>query len=70
MIASGAIALCLCGAASRSARQRSKLSVKSRYRPRTFGHAEEPSLDGELSWRPGEVFTPETRKLAKLLGYR
>ena len=30
---------------------------------------QEPSLDGELSWRSGEVFTPETRKLAKQLGY-
>ncbi len=29
----------------------------------------EPSLDGELSWRRGEVFTSETRKLAKQLGY-
>jgi hypothetical protein len=31
---------------------------------------EEPSLDGELSWRPGEAFAPETRKIAKQLGYQ
>ena len=30
----------------------------------------EPTLDGELDWRPGELFTPETRKLAKQLGYQ
>jgi hypothetical protein len=30
----------------------------------------EPSLEGELNWRPGEVFEPETRKLAKQLGYQ
>ena len=30
----------------------------------------EPSLVGELNWRPGETFKPETRKLAKQLGYQ
>ena len=30
----------------------------------------EPRLDGELSWRPGEMFAPETRRLAKQLGYQ
>jgi hypothetical protein len=30
----------------------------------------EPSLVGELNWRPGEMFAPETRKLAKQLGYQ
>ncbi len=30
----------------------------------------EPSLVGELDWRPGEIFTPETCKLAKQLGYQ
>lgn len=30
----------------------------------------EPRLDGELKWRPGEMFEPETRKLAKQLGYQ
>jgi len=30
----------------------------------------EPSLEGELNWRPGEVFAPETCKLAKQLGYQ
>jgi len=29
----------------------------------------EPSLDGELGWRPGEMFAPETRKLARQFGY-
>jgi hypothetical protein len=29
----------------------------------------EPGLDGELSWRPGETFAPETRQLAKQFGY-
>jgi hypothetical protein len=29
----------------------------------------EPRLDGELSWRPGETFAPETRRLARQLGY-
>src|SRR5262245_38575411 len=31
---------------------------------------QEPSLEGELDWRPGELFAPETRKLAKQLGYQ
>jgi hypothetical protein len=30
----------------------------------------EPRLYGELSWRPGEMFMAETRKLAKQLGYQ
>jgi hypothetical protein len=30
----------------------------------------EPHLDGDLSWRPGDAFTAETRRLAKHLGYR
>ena len=30
----------------------------------------EPTLEGELDWRPGELFAPETRKLAKQLGYQ
>ena len=30
----------------------------------------EPSLDGELNWRPGEIFAPETRRIAKQLGYQ
>jgi hypothetical protein len=30
----------------------------------------EPSLEGELDWRPGEIFTPATRRLAKQLGYQ
>ncbi len=30
----------------------------------------EPSLDGDLSWRPGEMFAVETCRLAKRLGYR
>ena len=30
----------------------------------------EPSLEGELNWRPGEIFTPETRRVAKQLGYQ
>jgi hypothetical protein len=30
----------------------------------------EPRLDGELSWRPGETFTPETLRLAKQFGYK
>jgi Sulfotransferase family len=30
----------------------------------------EPTLEGELKWRPGEMFAPETRKLAKQLGYQ
>jgi len=30
----------------------------------------EPRLEGELAWRPGETFTPETRKLAKQFGYQ
>ncbi len=29
----------------------------------------EPTLSGELSWRPGEFFQPGTNKLAKQLGY-
>jgi hypothetical protein len=30
----------------------------------------EPRLDGELSWRPGESFSPQTRRLAKQFGYQ
>lgn len=30
----------------------------------------EPSLRGELDWRPGEIFTPETCRIAKQLGYQ
>ncbi len=30
----------------------------------------EPSLVGELSWRPGETFDPRTRRLAKQFGYQ
>jgi hypothetical protein len=30
---------------------------------------EEPSLHGELSWRPGEVFDKSTVKLARRFGY-
>jgi hypothetical protein len=30
----------------------------------------EARLDGDLSWRPGEIFTPATRRLAKQLGYQ
>ena len=30
----------------------------------------EPSLEGEVKWRPGEVFTPVTRRIAKQLGYQ
>ena len=30
----------------------------------------EPRLDGELAWRPGETFAPETRRLAKQFGYQ
>lgn len=29
----------------------------------------EPSLEGELSWRPGETFEPSTIKLARQFGY-
>ena len=29
-----------------------------------------PRLDGEVNWRPGEMFTTETRRLAKQLGYQ
>jgi hypothetical protein len=29
----------------------------------------EPVLTGELSWRPGDQFQPETRRVAKQLGY-
>lgn len=34
------------------------------------GQVKEPSLDGELEWAPGREFEPETRILAKHLGYR
>jgi len=30
----------------------------------------EPRLDGELPWRPGETFTPETLRLARQFGYQ
>ena len=30
----------------------------------------EPRLAGELSWRPGEMFTPETLRLARQFGYQ
>ena len=30
----------------------------------------EPNLEGELNWRPGETFAPETRRVAKQLGYQ
>ena len=30
----------------------------------------EPSLEGELNWRPGQMFAAETRRVAKQLGYQ
>jgi hypothetical protein len=30
----------------------------------------EPRLEGEVNWRPGELFARETRRLAKQLGYQ
>ncbi len=35
-----------------------------------LARTKEPRLDGELEWRPGETFSPETRQLAKQFGYR
>jgi hypothetical protein len=38
--------------------------------PERLARLKEPQLDGELSWRPGETFAPETRQLAKQFGYQ
>jgi hypothetical protein len=38
--------------------------------PDRLAKLKEPRLDGELSWRPGETFAPETRQLAKQFGYQ
>jgi hypothetical protein len=35
-----------------------------------LANVKEPRLDGELSWRPGETFAPETRQMAKQFGYQ
>ncbi|MCS0494078.1 sulfotransferase [Ancylobacter sp. MQZ15Z-1] len=37
--------------------------------PERLARIKEPSLVGELSWRPGENFDPRTVKLARQLGY-
>jgi hypothetical protein len=38
--------------------------------PARLARLREPSLDGELTWRPGEAFDSSTCKLAKQLGYQ
>jgi Sulfotransferase family len=38
--------------------------------PERLEKLKEPRLDGELAWRPGEMFASETRQLAKQFGYQ